>query len=448
MLKATISGQSELTFSKVVFSSDDLTQSSDADIANLTDIQTKDLTAPAQTFVGTDGTTKIRAIADNQSSNQAFYIKDYALYAKQNGTESLFAVSISDSTDFVPAYNAKQLSQIAYTFNIGISDNANITLSDVHDIPVSQADIKGVTTYVDSKASKLTDTINQTAQSTLSSANAYTDKAVADKATHDEVTTAKADLQTSINSNSSAISSNAVNIANNSNAISSNANLTSQAVTQINNNISNVQGNVTSLNNHSFVKYDGWISGYINTLDDLLKLPNGFSQIGDGPFLPDGSSKWGMINKFEINDVFITYFDQYNGAIWTIAKVAGNWTNWKKLGGVTPNIALNSVFRYHIDNGDMGNQNPYVLFRTNLKANHVYWIGIDSNQTIIVSYDGNINNAWSALNQSTFTNSGGDCYAVFGLRTNGDTKFSNFRIYDVTELKAQKENQNDLDKFM
>lgn len=129
-------------------------------------------------------------------------------------------------------------------------------------------------------------------------------------------------------------------------------------------------------------------------------------------------------------------------------QVVQDGTSGKNWGGVTPNIALNSVFRYHIDNGDMGNQNPYVLFRANLKANHVYWIGIDSNQTIMVSYDGNINNAWPAWNRATFNNSGGDCYAVFGLRTNGDTKFSNFRIYDVTELKAQKENQNDLDRFM
>ena len=188
------------------------------------------------------------------------------------------------------------------------------------------------------------------------------------------------------------------------------------------------------------------------SIDDLTKLPSGKYEIvnGTGSASPSYSSNTGSfdVTNFSQYDSYIIFTDLYHQDISVITKSYYGWSSWKKLGGVTPNIALNSVFRYHIDNGDMGSQNPYVLFRANLKANHVYWIGIDSNQTIMVSYDGNINNALPAWNQSTFTNSGGDCYAVFGLRTNGDTKFSNFRIYDVTELKAQKESQNDLDKFM
>ena len=106
-----------------------------------------------------------------------------------------------------------------------------------------------------------------------------------------------------------------------------------QNIRQVNANINGVQNQVYDVDNHSFKRYDGWISGYVNSLDDLLKLPSGFSQIGNAPFLPDGSSKWGMINKYTLNDVFVTYFDQYNGSIWTITKVGGTWSPWRKIGG-------------------------------------------------------------------------------------------------------------------
>lgn len=315
MLKSEISGSAPLSFTKVIFTSDDYSQLSDTDVANLTDVKDKDITAQAQTFVGTDGTTKVRATADNRSSTQVFYIKGYALYAKQNGNESLFAVAVSDTSDYVPAFNNKQLSQVSYTFQFAISETDNITLSDTHDIPGTQADIQGLTTYVNSKSSELTDTINQTAQSTLSSANAYTDRAVADKATHDEVTTAKADLQTNIDTKA-------------------NKTDVDSAISEANSNIA-TKADKTALNSLQS-KFIGLTNLQVSDGDFMEKMksiPDGWTYIGafNGSNLP--FTGFGYAFKISMGGGFFVQATHANGLTFTNTYVPDRkvFTGWRQL---------------------------------------------------------------------------------------------------------------------
>lgn len=289
MLKSEISGSAPLAFTKVIFTSDDYSQLSDTDVANLTDIKAKDITAQAQTFVGTDGTTKVRATADNRSSNQAFYIKGYALYAKQNGNETLFAVAVSDTSDYVPAFNNKQLSQVSYTFQFAISETDNITLSDVHDIPVTQADIQGLTTYVNSKSSGLTslinDATNKSAQDTLSKANQYTDSQVADKATKTYVDNATKSANSYADNGLSQANSAISDLSNKVDTKANSADLTS-AVNNINNNIANKadQAALDKLNDD------------LNSINARKSLPISQPQdFPDGKWYADGDpGQWGL----------------------------------------------------------------------------------------------------------------------------------------------------------
>lgn len=333
MLKSELSGSAPLAFTKVIFTSDDYSQLSDTDVVNLTDVKAKDITAQAQTFVSTDGTTKVRATADNRSSNQAFHIKGYALYAKQNGNETLFAVAVSDTSDYVPAFNNKQLSQVSYTFQFAISETDNITLSDVHDIPVSQADIKGVTTYVDSKASKLTDTINQTAQSTLSSANAYTDRAVADKATHEEVNKVKNDLQASIDTkaNKTDVDS-AISEANSNIATKADKADVDSAVKNINANIGNTKNDIQNLSDNSY-RSRGALPDWINNLDDLMKMPDSiylsWNHNNNPIIFPNEGEVWGVITKQAYS---VTFHGTLTNNFYVAMNYGGNW-HWTKLGG-------------------------------------------------------------------------------------------------------------------
>lgn len=310
MLKSEISGSAQLAFTKVIFTSDDYSQLSDTDVANLTDIKGKDITAKAQTFVGADSTTKIRATADNRSSNQAFYIKGYALYAKQNSNEVLFAVAVSDTSDYVPAFNNKQLSQVSYTFQFAISETNNITLSDTHDIPVTQADIQGLTTYVNSKSSDLTslinDATNKSAQDTLSKANQYTDSQVSDKAT-----------QSYVNS-----------------AISTANKYTDDNVKQINENISNKadQSSLDELSGKALKKQSYVFANRENVLD-IKDMEDGYYFVNNAsncPFL------YGVIEKMSFGDDTVLFMiETSTGRFASNGHAYGSsgWSGWKIMGG-------------------------------------------------------------------------------------------------------------------
>ena len=213
LLKAEVAGTDSITFTKTVFSSDDYSQTADSDIANLTAIQSMDLTTNAQTFQDVNGNTKVRAIGYNNSVNQAFYIKTYALYAKNKaGNEILFAVASSQTADFVPAFNNAQLTQISYTFTFAIDQTSNITLSDQHEITVTQADIASINSAVNSNASSLSSSMSSISNSLSSS-----------------ITNNSSAINSLVNSASSAIASNAQSIQDNGTAITTISNIANQA---------------------------------------------------------------------------------------------------------------------------------------------------------------------------------------------------------------------------
>ena len=157
LLKAEIAGNDSVTFTKIVFSSDDYSQTTDSSVQALTALSSLDLTATARSFTDVNGNLKIRGVANNQNTTSAFYIKTYGLYGKNKaGNEMLIAVSTAQNANFVPAYNGKQTNQIAYTFNIAVSSTNNITLSSSTDVDVTQADLAGINNAVNSNASSLT----------------------------------------------------------------------------------------------------------------------------------------------------------------------------------------------------------------------------------------------------------------------------------------------------
>lgn len=170
LLKATIANNDTMTFTKIVFSSDDYSQSTDSNVASLTDLSSLDLTATARAFVDVNGNLKIRGVANNQNTTSAFYIKTYGLYVKNSaGTEMLFAVATTQNANFVPAYNNKQTNQVAYTFNLAISSTSNITLSNQSDVDVTQADIASINNAVNSNASSLSSSMSSVSNSLSSS---------------------------------------------------------------------------------------------------------------------------------------------------------------------------------------------------------------------------------------------------------------------------------------
>lgn len=235
LLKSAIAGTDTLTFTHLIFSADDYTNSTDTQVASLTDISSKDMTTVPQSFTDTNGNVKVRAVGYNQSTSQAFNIKSYALYATNKaGAELLFAVSTSQTADFVPAYNGKQLNQVAYTFNFSVSSSNNITFSDTHDIAVTQADLASINASIQAVQNSLA---HIDLSSAVKQAQSYTDSSVSSLSS--QVVSSVASNTSAINNVQSSVNANSSAIANNSSAISS-------LQSNVNNSVSS---NVTSLGN-------------------------------------------------------------------------------------------------------------------------------------------------------------------------------------------------------
>lgn len=263
LLKAEVAGNDSMTFTKTVFSSDDYSQSADSDIANLTAIQSMDLTVPAQTFQDVNGNTKVRAVGYNNSVNQAFYIKTYALYAKNKaGNEILFAVASSQTADFVPAFNNAQLTQISYTFTFAIDQTQNITLSDQHEITVTQADLAGINSAVTSNASSLTaqqSSYASSLNSAFSSNNSSMNSAFSANSSN-----ASSYVSSTANSLTSYVSSNVGSMQSQVNSNASNINSNAAALTSLSNASITYQGKISNFNQGSkqglYKYFDGTIS--------------------------------------------------------------------------------------------------------------------------------------------------------------------------------------------
>lgn len=220
LLKAEVAGTDSITFTKIVFSSDDYSQSADSTVQALTGLSSLDLTATARSFTDVNGNLKIRAVANNQNTTSAFYIKSYGLYGKNNaGNELLIAVSTTQNANFVPAYNGKQTNQIAYTFNIAISSTNNITISSPTDVPVTQADVTNVNSAVNSLANSAASGINSNASSLNSMYSTLSIGTSAISANSSAISS----LQSSVASNATSIFTNEVNINNLQASVSTNS---------------------------------------------------------------------------------------------------------------------------------------------------------------------------------------------------------------------------------
>lgn len=281
LLKATIANNDTITFTKIVFSSDDYSQSTDSNVASLTALSSLDLTATARAFVDVNGNLKIRGVANNQNTTSAFYIKTYGLYVKNSaGTEMLFAVATTQNANFVPAYNNKQTNQVAYKFNLAISSTSNITLSNQSDVDVTQADIASINSAVNSNASSLSSSMSSVSNSLSSSISNNSSAINSLSNTVGNQSYSISSLSSSANtnfqnitSNSYAIASNSANIASNASAISSNATSTSSAISSVsssNNAVSSSIASTVSVNQSNIANNSSAINSLVNSASSAI----------------------------------------------------------------------------------------------------------------------------------------------------------------------------------
>ncbi|UQS85796.1 fibronectin type III domain-containing protein (plasmid) [Apilactobacillus apisilvae] len=149
LIIAVAANSEQLTFTKIVYSSDDFSNKSDDDIANLTDLTNKEITANAQSFLE-NGITKVRGAGNNDNLDQGLNVRTFGLYAKGNNIpEMLVAVATSQTADYLDVHNNNSSNQLTYTFNLKISNTRNINFSNIHDVSVTQADLQSALAHID-----------------------------------------------------------------------------------------------------------------------------------------------------------------------------------------------------------------------------------------------------------------------------------------------------------
>lgn len=361
LLKSAIAGTDTLTFTHLIFSADDYTNSTDSQVASLTDISSKDMTTVPQSFTDTNGNVKVRAVGYNQSTSQAFNIKSYALYATNKaGAELLFAVSTSQTADFVPAYNGKQLNQVAYTFNFSVASANNITFSDTHDIAVTQADLASINAEIQAVQNglahiDLSGAVNQAKSYTDNSVNSLSAQLVSSVATN---TNAINTLQSSVNANSSAIASNATNIANTSSAISS---LQSNVSTNVTSNVNSLGNQINSLSSSTAQSISA-VQSSVNANSSAIS--SNATNIANNSNAISTNSNAVTASVNQINSNLNNLMGQVNSAIKTLGEI--------------PNNTLSSITTTGIYG--LSGENP-----TDSPAGQIY------GQLIVVNVDGVVN---------------------------------------------------------
>ncbi|CAI2679002.1 hypothetical protein [Apilactobacillus apinorum] len=263
MINAANADEDTITYSKIVFSSDDYSSFTDNQIQGLTALNNKEISVVPQVSMTDDGSTKILGYGENESSDSGFYIKTYASYAKdKNGNEFLFSVAVSQNADYIPAKSTGNSNEIAYSFNIKFDRTENITLSDTSNIPVTLQDFNNFKTLT---AKNLSDTENNANQYTDNKAkelqaNIDTKQPNGNYANQNDLQKLQDNINSSISNPESSINQNINNLKNgvtkNNNSIN---NLQGQ-VNQTRSDVSNTQNTANSVSNDA-MRYRGSLDG-------------------------------------------------------------------------------------------------------------------------------------------------------------------------------------------
>lgn len=138
------SGQTKISFSKVVFSSMDNSQLPDMQVKALTAIAPQEVvvSSPETTLDTNSGETRIRATGTNEKLADGVYVKTYGVFAKDDtGNEILYGVTVSPNPNYFPAYDGVTPQAVTYSYKTVIQETSNITMTNSNDVYVTQEDL-------------------------------------------------------------------------------------------------------------------------------------------------------------------------------------------------------------------------------------------------------------------------------------------------------------------
>lgn len=139
------SGNTKITYTKIVLSSMNNSSMTDTQLVELTDVVPQEVVieGPEVILDSNTGETKIRGNGDNTNLLSGVYIKSYGIYAKDdNDNEILYGITVSDHPNYLAPYDGLTPQAITYTYRTKISMTSNINLSNSPDIYVTDQDLK------------------------------------------------------------------------------------------------------------------------------------------------------------------------------------------------------------------------------------------------------------------------------------------------------------------
>ncbi|MEJ6401045.1 hypothetical protein [Nicoliella lavandulae] len=123
-------GQDTITYTNMVYSSDNLMDKTDEQLEQLIDLNSKDLTLPTQSFINTDGVTEVRSSGNNKGVASGFYVNVYGIYAHgTDGVEFLYGLTVDDKPSYVTPFDGVSPQSLVMSWQAKISKTQNVTLT-------------------------------------------------------------------------------------------------------------------------------------------------------------------------------------------------------------------------------------------------------------------------------------------------------------------------------
>ena len=146
LLQQVNAGKTKITYTRVVFSTDDNSQLADADVKALTDVKTQNVTIkpPIVMQDPQTGETIIRAVGDNKNLTDGIYIHTYGVYAADDsGKEVLYGVTVTSTPDYLVGFDGRMAQAVAYSYRANIQDTDNVHFTDAGDVYLMKKDLQG-----------------------------------------------------------------------------------------------------------------------------------------------------------------------------------------------------------------------------------------------------------------------------------------------------------------
>lgn len=122
-------GETKITFTKIAVSSFDY---SGIDVKYIKELKEIKQVALVSKISRLDrNTVEVLAAIENQKASESYFVRALGVYAEDTkGNEVLYGVSIStENCDYMPVYDNKILSGIAYRLNIVVADSEQVTIN-------------------------------------------------------------------------------------------------------------------------------------------------------------------------------------------------------------------------------------------------------------------------------------------------------------------------------